>query len=80
MKIVVGTAAVQVNVNGETPIIQNLGPGVIYMDTVDTVTTANGVRLAVGNTYEYPGDMRLAGPLFLISDQANTDVRVMVVG
>jgi len=82
MNLTVGTTAVSLGLDSQsTPVIQNLGPGVVYMDNTEDVTTATGLRLAVGDTYEFFRDLNQAGgEIFLVSDTAGTDVRIMVVG
>jgi len=82
MKITVGTTPVSLGLDSDsTPVVQNLGPGVVYMDSTEDVTTATGLKLNVGDTYEFFRDLNQAGgEIFLVSDQAATDVRVMVVG
>lgn len=77
-----GTSAARLPVDSSgTPVVQNLGPGKVYLDTVSTVTTANGLELEVGDVYEFPHDLSQAGGgVYAIADQANTDVRLMVVG
>lgn len=78
----VGTAAVVLAVTPQqAPVIQNLGPGNLYIDSNPGVTTNSGLKLAVGDTYEYPRDLaEAAGSVYAIADQAATDVRILVVG
>jgi len=67
-----------------SPTIQNLGPGTVYFDRVETVTTETGVRIAVNTSYSVPGldpfgrggSGRDGGSLiWLVADIAATDVR-----
>lgn len=81
MKLTVGVAAVPLGLEGTvTPVIQNLGPGDLYLGGAD-VTVADGFKLAPNAVYEYPRDLgQGAGKIHLVSSMANTDVRVLVVG
>jgi hypothetical protein len=80
MQVTVGTTAVKIPAPGRArPIIQNLGPGTIYLDTLKTVASSTGLVLSVGTIYEFP----VSGghsDIWVISDAANTDVRVVGVG
>lgn len=82
MQITVGTAATRLVIPGSNaPVIQNLGPGNLYVDHDSTVTTATGLKLAVGDVYEFPRDLNQGtGECWLVADAANTDVRYLVVG
>lgn len=82
MQVTVGTTVTPLGFGGgDTPLIQNLGPGTVYMGRDDTVTVGNGVRLGVGDAYEFPSDLGASGSstVYLVSDAAGTDVRYMVV-
>jgi hypothetical protein len=81
-KIVVGNAPINV---GETLgplgrgviLIQNLGPGKLYMDRLDDVTTTTSFEIAVGGVYETVssgGDTTV----HLISD-GTSDVRIVTI-
>lgn len=82
MKITVGTSAVSLGLDSSsTPVIQNLGPGNVYIDSTDQVTTSTGLKLGVGDVYEFLRDLNQAGgEIFLVADAGNTDVRYVVVG
>lgn len=78
MQVIVGTTPVELPEYGRgLPVIQNLGPGILYLEESNQVTTANGLRIAVGDTYEYP--LPATDPIWLVSDTAGTDARVLVV-
>ena len=79
--IVVGIAAVEVTYDPENILaIQNLGPGIVYIDTDPAVTTSSGFKLIVGATYETPRQTdQGSGPFYVISDTAATDVRTLEV-
>lgn len=51
--------------------IQNLGNGNLYIDSQPAVSITTGMVLPAGATYTY----QTSGPLFVIADQPNTDVR-----
>ena len=75
----VGTAPVRLPARiGDRPVVQNLGPGDIYVNTRADVTTSDGLKIPVDQAYEWPGD--LAADLYAISTLDDTDVRVIVVG
>ena len=78
-KVTVGTAAVALPVDvGETPVIQNLGPGNLYLDTASGVTTGTGLQVPVDSVYEWTRD--ITKTLYAIADAAGTDVRILKVG
>ena len=78
MDVIVGTTATQVEVPGTCiPMLQNLGPGNVYLDTDPNVTTGSGLKLASGAILTLPRKAEdLDNGIFLIADAANTDVRV----
>lgn len=80
MQILVGTTAVPVAAGGrQRPVIQNLGPGNVYLDTQGSVTPSSGLKIPVGFTYEFPTSGSLDS-IFIIADQASTDVRIIAIG
>lgn len=79
MNISVGVTASAIPVRqGDRPVIQNLGPGDLYIDTDPNVTTGNGVKIVVDGSYEFSEDPRKT--VYAVASLAATDVRVMVVG
>lgn len=79
MKLTVGTTPVRLPVEG-APVLQNLGPGVLYMDSVPDVDVNTGIRVPVNQAYEFVKKLDLtSGALFLVATQS-TDVRYMEVG
>lgn len=82
MMMTVGTVPVQVPVTGrQQPLIQNLGPGVIYFDSDPSVSATTGIKMDVGVVYEFPTDISEGvGALWLVADQAGCDLRWMQVG
>lgn len=80
MQIIVGTTPVQVPGGGRTrALIQNLGPGNIYLDTEGSVDATSGLRIAPNEGYEFP-TAGASDELWLVADAANTDVRHIRVG
>jgi hypothetical protein len=82
MKVTVGTTAMKLPVNGSaTPVLQNLGPGVLYLDNSPAVDTSTGFQLPAGAVYEFPRDLGAGGgAIYVVASAANTDLRVLVVG
>lgn len=63
---------------GRVVVVQNLGPGNLFLDAVNTVAPSTGIKIAVGGGYEiadYKG-----GPIFIVADAASTDVRYAAFG
>lgn len=80
MKLTVTNTPVRLPVEGGgTPVVQNIGPGDVYMDS-GSVDVATGLLLPAGATYEFGRDLSLgSGNLWLVSI-GTADVRYMVVG
>lgn len=68
-------AALPVDV-GQTPMIQNQGPGSIYLEWSDAVSDQD-LEVVSGGTYEFLRD--ITKPLWAVSD-STSDVRILVVG
>lgn len=60
------------------PIIQNLGPGDLYLDFSSAVAIGSGVKLIPNERLEFGG--RLAQALYVVASQAATDVRFIDAG
>jgi hypothetical protein len=59
--------------------VQNLGPGALYIDADPAVASTTGVKLAVNATWQSPEPVAVVGGhLYIIADQAATDVRYLV--
>jgi len=63
------------------PVIQNLGPGTLYVGPYSTNLSTNGLKLTVNAVYEYPktlveGDAKV----YIQAIGDSCDVRVMNVG
>jgi hypothetical protein len=63
------------------PIVQNLGPGVLYVGTTSSNLTTEGLYLPAGAVYEFP-TVVVEGPgaIWLQADIASCDVRIINVG
>ena len=65
----------------QMPVIQNLGPGVLYIYNLDINITTEGLQLPVGAVYELPQVVQDgAGAVFVQATGGNCDVRLMNVG
>ena len=79
MRILVGTQSVKVRTDRSRPVIQNLGPGNVYLDTDGDVDEDSGLKLVPNAVYEFP-TVGSYSNVWIVSDQADTDVRVIEVG
>lgn len=62
------------------PVIQNLGPGDVYLDMDPVLVTPDtGIKLTVNSVYEVPTSVGTE-ELSLVATLADTDVRVIMVG
>jgi hypothetical protein len=60
------------------PILQNLGPGLLYYDTDDSISADTSIRMPVGSVYEFAESFTRSGSgLWLVADTADTDVRIV---
>jgi len=67
--------------NADRPVIQNLGPGALYLGTGSADLTTKGLKLPINAVYELPATlMEGAGQVFLRADGGNCDVRIVNVG
>lgn len=65
----------------DRPLVQNLGPGALYLGTGSADLTTKGLKLPVNAVYELPAPlMEGAGQVFLRADGGNCDVRIINVG
>ena len=63
------------------PIIQNLGPGDLYLSTGPTSITSRGLKLPINAVYELPVILvEGAGQVWLAASGGNCDVRIINVG
>lgn len=77
-----GTAqSIDVTHNGRaysSVIVQNLGSGIVYVDTVPGVTTSTGMKIAAGASV---GPFPLSRQtLYAVASADGQDVRVLLVG
>jgi hypothetical protein len=77
--LTVGVTAVMLPVDGQLqPWVQNLGPGIVYLDNTSTVTTTTGLKLIVGAIFNFTESIQEhGGAAYLISDTPATNVRYM---
>jgi hypothetical protein len=63
------------------PIIQNLGPGDLYLGTNNTNLTTVGIKLPTNAVYELPAVLSDgASQIWLAASGGNCDVRIINVG
>lgn len=63
------------------PIIQNLGPGNLYIGTTGDNLQTTGLYLPAGAVYEFPAVVNEgAGQVWVEADAPDTDVRIINVG
>lgn len=80
MRILLGQTPVKLSSSRSRPVIQNLGPGVVYLETDGDVDVDNGFKLAVGAVYEFPAPGARSKGIWIMADTDNTDVRVVGMG
>lgn len=82
MKLVIGTEPVMLPYKGHvTPMLQNLGPGIVYFDADPDVAPDTGIQMQVNTVYEFPRDLSNGGGgIWLVADTADCDVRIIRVG
>lgn len=67
--------------NADRPIVQNLGPGTLYVGTSPTSISTVGLKLPINAVYELPATlMEGAGALYLYASGGTCDVRIINVG
>jgi hypothetical protein len=82
MQVTVAAGAVDSGFTGTTaPVIQNLGPGDLYVYNSSTNVTTEGIYLPPFAVYEFP-QVVVEGPgqIFLQALNGTCDVRIMNVG
>jgi len=79
MRILVGTTSQKILADRSRPVIQNLGPGNVYIDTDGDVDVNSGLKLAVNAVYEFP-TAGAESDIWIVSDAADTDVRIVEMG
>lgn len=82
MVITVAQGAVDSGFSGTTaPVVQNLGPGDLYIYNQSTDVTTKGIYLPPYAVYEFP-EVVVEGPgqIFLQALNGDCDVRIMNVG
>ena len=83
VKVTVTTSAVSLPIgNNARPLLQNLGPGVVYFGPDLSVSANNGFKLLPGMGYEFPNTLREMdawASVCVVSD-ATADLRYGSVG
>jgi hypothetical protein len=65
----------------QQPIIQNLGPGTLYVGTSSDDLANNGLYLPSGAVYEWPATiLEGSGSVWLLASGGQCDVRIINVG
>jgi len=82
MNVTVAAGATQLNFSGsQQPLIQNLGPGDLYVYSLNDSITTNGIKLPTNAVYEFPTALvEGAGSVWVQALVGTCDVRVMNVG
>ena len=63
------------------PVIQNLGPGDLYLSTSSASITSKGIKLPINAVYELPAVLSEgAAQVWLAASGGNCDVRIINVG
>lgn len=79
MQLILGTTSQSIASTRERPVIQNLGPGNVYIDTDGDVDSSSGLKLVVGAVYEFPTSGS-PSKIYLVADMPSTDVRIIGMG
>lgn len=67
--------------NNSRPIIQNLGPGTLYLGTAQADLDTKGLEMPEGAVYELPATLiEGAGQIWLLASVDDCDVRILNVG
>ena len=67
--------------NTQQPIIQNIGPGTLYISASSTNLLTTGIMLPMGAVYEFPTTLvEGSGKVFIQASVDSCDVRMMNVG
>lgn len=78
--MILGTSKQQITASGRNRlVIQNLGPGNVFLGTEGDVSPTIGLKIAVNAVYEFP-TTSADDDVWVVADAANTDVRVLRVG
>lgn len=80
MRVLVGTEPYQIQGNRARPLVQNLGPGNVYLDTDGDVDADSGFKITPGAVYEFPTSGAFSVGIWMVADVDGTDVRVIGMG
>jgi hypothetical protein len=67
----------------QQPIIQNLGPGAIYLNTTNQNVLTSGLYIPSGGVYEFPATLVEGGNKVFVqvgTGQVSADIRIINVG
>lgn len=79
MQILLGATPQRLPGSRMSPVIQNLGPGSVYLDTDGDVDENTGFVIAPGAVYEFPTAGARSKGIWIMADAPDTDVRVVTV-
>lgn len=80
MKINLGLTPQKLSSSRARPVIQNLGPGTVYLDTDGDVDIDSGFQIVTGAVYEFPAPGGRSKGVWIMADTEDTDVRVVEMG
>ena len=82
MNVTVAAGATQLDFSGsQQPVIQNLGPGDLYVYSLNDNITTKGLKLPAGAVYEFPATLvEGAGTVWVQALVGTCDVRTFNVG
>lgn len=81
MRVLVGTSTVDLGIRTRVmPIIQNLGPGDLFLNTDEPVTLENGIRLLEGEAMQFMTQSAQEAGIWLVATEEDTDVRIISIG
>lgn len=80
MRILLGSTPVQLPGSRSRPVIQNLGPGTVYLETDGDVDVDNGFQIVPGAVYEFPSPGARSKGVWVMADTDGTDIRVVGMG
>jgi hypothetical protein len=80
--ITVAAGATQLSYTGTMqPVVQNLGPGLLFLGATNANLLTEGVQLPVGAVYEFPAVVQDgAGAVWVQASGGDCDVRTLNVG
>jgi hypothetical protein len=65
----------------QQPVVQNLGPGDLYLGTSSDDLLTEGIQLPPGAVYEWPKVVQEgSGSIWMLADGDDCDIRIINVG